>query len=57
MYFKELIANGKPVFKIIMLDFSMPGMNGPQTAIEIIRICREADIPKPIIYCVTAYQE
>ena len=39
------------------MDFSMPKMNGPQTTIEILRMCKDANIARPTIYCVTAYQE
>ena len=35
----------------------MPEMDGPQTALEICRICKDAKMPKPTIYCVTAYSE
>ena len=39
------------------MDYSMPEMNGPQTTIEIFRLCKDAEISKPTIYCVTAYTE
>ena len=55
--FKNLISQRKPVFKVILLDYSMPELNGPETAIEILRLCREAGCEKPTIICVTAYQD
>ena len=39
------------------MDYSMAEMNGPQTTIEICRICKDANIAKPTIYCITAYEE
>ena len=39
------------------MDYSMPEMNGPQTTIEILRLCEDAGIAKPTVYCVTAYTE
>ena len=45
------------VYKLIMLDYSMPELDGPQTAIRIRQVCEEADIDQPYICCVTAYSE
>ena len=54
--FAKLIEEGKPVFKVVLLDYSMPDMNGPETAIEIVRLCSDAGLEKPTIICVTAYE-
>ena len=33
---KELIENGQPIFKLMIIDYSMPEMDGPQTAAAIV---------------------
>ena len=45
------------VYKLIMLDYSMPELDGPQTAIRIRQVCKEANVAQPYICCVTAYSE
>ena len=40
-----------------MLDYSMPELDGPQTAIRIRQVCKEANVDQPYICCVTAYSE
>ena len=37
----ELIKQDKPLFDVILTDFSMPGMSGPDTAIRIRAIYEE----------------
>ena len=54
---KELIERGKPIFKMMVIDYSMPEMNGPQTAAAIVQLCADASIPKPYMICCTAYTE
>ena len=51
----QLVKNGQPLYKVILCDFSMPQLDGPQTAIQIHKICKGADIDCPFIACVTAY--
>ena len=55
--FNNLINLRKPIFRVVLLDFSMPDMNGPQTATEIFRICDAAGLKRPTIFCVSAYQD
>ena len=45
------------VYKLILLDYSMPSLDGPQTAIMIRQVCRDANVDQPYIGCVTAYSE
>ena len=53
-----LAAQGQAVpYKLILLDYSMPDMDGPQTAIEILDKAREVQVPLPYICCLTAYTE
>ena len=54
---KELIENGQPIFKLMIIDYSMPEMDGPQTAEAIVKLCAEAGIQKPYMVCCTAYTE
>ena len=42
---------------MIMLDYSMPEKDGPQTSIAIRELFKDADIDRPYICCVTAYSE
>ena len=55
----ELVQEDKAtryqVFKLILLDYSMPEMNGPEVAVEIRRIVGEAGLDQPYICCCTAY--
>ena len=51
------IACHVKVYKLVMLDYSMPELDGPQTAIRIRQVCKEANVEQPYICCVTAYSE
>lgn len=58
----ELVYAGKAsMYKVIMLDFSMPEMDGPQVAIEIRRMLNKSILTtsskSPFICCCTAYAE
>ena len=55
--FKKLILQKLPCFRVVLLDYSMPDINGPETAEEIFSICDAAGIERPVIFCVSAYQE
>lgn len=54
-------AGTGPLYKLILLDYSMPGMDGTEVAKEIHRIYRESDdvtaAEIPYICCCTAYTE
>ena len=54
---KQRSIDGLPMYGLILLDYSMPEKDGPQTAISICDFCTEQEIPKPYICCVTAYSE
>ena len=57
---RQRILNKQQIYKLIMLDFSMPEINGPQTSLAIRELCSEAGIDssnRPYICCVTAYSE
>ena len=43
------------MYKLILLDFSMPEMDGPEVAVQIRRLIDEAAIEQPYICCCTAY--
>lgn len=45
------------MFKLILLDYSMYGMDGPQTAKEIRRVISEHGLAQPHICCCSAYTE
>ena len=43
------------MYKIILLDYSMPEMNGPEVAIELRSVIGAANMAIPYICCCTAY--
>ena len=45
------------MYKVIFLDYSMPEMDGPQTASELRQILDMAGLEVPYICCCTAYTE
>ena len=49
-------AGEAEMYKLLMLDYSMPEMDGPQVATEIRKLLSEANITQPIICCCTAYE-
>ena len=57
------IDNTHPPLKLIILDYSMPGMSGPETAQELRKLIRkfskkadsETCSERPYICCLTAY--
>ena len=56
-HIRLLIEQDRALYKVILCDFSMPELDGPQTAYQIREICVEAGMKCPWIACVTAYQE
>ena len=57
MLIRERIEKNEPIFKLILLDYSMPDKDGPQTVQEIRQLCEEKAVPAPYICCCTAYSE
>ena len=58
----ELIYRGETtMYKVILLDYSMPEMDGPQLAVEIQKLLDSSILfdnkDKPFICCCTAYYE
>ena len=58
----ELFSKGKTsMYKVVLLDYSMPEMDGPQVAIEIRRMFKESILLDqshvPYICCCTAYED
>ena len=45
------------MYQVILLDYSMPEMDGPTVAIEIRQIMQSTGLPIPYICCCTAYEE
>ena len=45
------------MYKLIFLDYSMQGMDGPEVAQKIRQMLDEANIAQPFICCCTAYVE
>ena len=54
----EMVLEGsQEMYKIILLDYSMPGMDGPQVAIETRKLLKSAGVKTPYICCCSAYSE
>ena len=51
----KLARNGRSVYKVILCDFCMPELDGPQTTVQIRDVCRSLNIEQPFIACITAY--
>ena len=45
------------MYQLMILDYSMPEMDGPQVAIEIRNMLQSQDIKIPYICCYSAYTE
>ena len=45
------------MYELILLDYSMPGMDGPQFCRKLIQILNDYNLPLPFICCCTAYAE
>ena len=45
------------MFKLILLDYSMPDMDGPEVASQIRKTLTEKDIAQPFICCCSAYSD
>ena len=44
-------------YALILLDYSMPKIDGPAAAVEICRLYKEANVECPYIICLTAFTE
>ena len=53
----DLIFRRKPLYKVILIDFCMPGLDGPQTALHIRELCQDAGRQVPYMACCSAYTE
>ena len=55
----SFLEQEKPMFKLIMLDYCMPGMDGPTTSRELNKLLEVVKYkgPKPYICCLSAYSE
>ena len=45
------------MYSLILLDYSMPLMDGPQAATKIREELKDAKTPKPFICCLSSYQD
>lgn len=45
------------MYKLIFLDYSMQGMDGPEVATRIRQMLDQANVAQPFICCCTAYVE
>ena len=55
---RDRVKNKIPLHDIIFMDYSMPGLDGLQTTVEIRKICEKHKIQaSPKIICLTAYTD
>ena len=56
---KERLRKGQPMYKLILMDYSMPRMDGPRCVKQIRELLTQlpASEKRPRICCVTAYNE
>ena len=54
---RRVTQEGCKMYKVILLDYSMPDMDGPQVAIELRHMLQRAGLQIPYICCCTAYSE
>ena len=45
------------MYKLILLDYCMPVMKGPETALAIRQIIGENNLDQPFISCCSAYDQ
>lgn len=59
--FKQRISayreQGVPLYKVFLVDYSMPGMSGPEMAEQICELSKIQDIEAPYMCCCTAYSD
>ena len=51
----DRVESNKPLYELIMLDYSMPVLDGPSAAKKIVELVTSKGLKKPFICCVTAY--
>ena len=44
-----------PIYELLLLDYSMPDLQGPEVSVTVRRELSAQAIKQPIIYCCTAY--
>ena len=55
---RDRIRNKVPLYDIIFMDYSMPGLDGLETTVKIRKLCKKHKIQtRPKIVCLTAYTE
>ena len=52
---KNRIENNIEMYELIMLDYSMPELDGPSTAKKIHELLTSKHIKMPLICCITAF--
>ena len=50
-------AEGLPMYRLVLLDYSMPDFDGPKCTQMIREFASERGLQQPVIVCITAYAE
>ena len=53
----EYLTIDTPMFRLILLDFSMPDMDGPEVYRKIKQTMKDSGLQIPYVACCTAYSE
>ena len=53
----EYLTMDTPMFKLILLDFSMPDMDGPEVYLKLTKTMKDSGLRIPYVACCTAYEE
>ena len=54
---KNRVESGKPMYRLILMDYSMPFCDGPTATRKIRKYLTKTNYYYPFICCLTAYTE
>ena len=54
---KQRFESQTSMYTLLLIDYSMPGLDGPSLTIKIAKFLKEKGINMPFVCCCTAYAE